>query len=125
MQVTEFKNQTFYFCVLALLSCLILYNCYVIITFQEVWGIIPILIQAVIIGMIITKHRFARLILKIWAIVFLIIGSSLQILGQGIQDILDDRVVDFVFYIVATINLLIGSLVVYFTNTTVVVHTQE
>lgn len=122
MQVTEFKNQTFYFCVLALLACLILYNCYVILTFQEIWGIIPILIQAVIIGMIITKHRFAKIVLKIWAIIFLVVGSILQIVGQGIQDIGDHRIVDYMFYLVAAINLIVGSLVVYFTSTSVIVH---
>lgn len=93
--------------------------------FQEIWGIIPIVIQAIIIGMIITKHRFAKIILKIWAIIFLVIGSSLQIVGQGIQDILDGRAIDFMFYFVAGINLLIGSLVVYYTNTTVIVREVE
>ena len=122
MQITEFKNQTFYFCVLALLGCLIFYNCYIIMTFGEVWGIIPILIQAAIIGMIITKHRLAKIILKFWAIIFLIVGSSLQIIGQGIQDIFDNLELDFMFYLVASINLMVGSAVVYFTNTTVVVH---
>ncbi len=91
-------------------------------TFGEVWGIIPILIQAAIIGMIITKHRLAKIILKFWAIIFLIVGSSLQIIGQGIQDIFDNLELDFMFYLVASINLMVGSAVVYFTNTTVVVH---
>ena len=125
MQVTVFKNQTFYFCVLALLGCLILYNCYVILTFQEILGIIPILIQAIIIGMIITKHRYAKIILKIWAIIFLVVGSILQIVGQGIQDLGDHRVLDYMFYLVAAINLVVGSLVIYFTNTTVVVINSE
>ena len=125
MQVTEFKNQTFYFCVLALLGCLILYNCYVILTFQEIWGFIPILIQAVIIGMIITKHHFAKIVLKLWAIIFLVVGSSLQIIIQAIQDFTDYLEVDFIYYIVASINLLVGSLIIYFTNTTVVVHNAK
>ena len=125
MQITVFKNQTFYYSILALLGCLILYNCYVILTFQEIWGFIPILIQAVIIGMIITKHYLAKIILKVWAIIFLIVGSALQIVLQGIEDIINDSDVDFVFYIVAGINLLVGSAVVYFTNKTVVVRNVE
>ena len=125
MQITVFKNQTFYYSILALLGCLILYNCYVILTFQEIWGFIPILIQAVIIGMIITKHYLAKIILKVWAIIFLIVGSALQIVLQGIEDIINDSDVDFVFYIVAGINLLVGSAVVYFTNKTVVVRNIE
>lgn len=122
MQITEFKNQTFYYCVLSLLGCLIFYNCYVILYFQEVWGIIPIVIQSIIIGLIITKHKFAKITLKVWAIIFLVVGSSLQILGQGIQDVLEQRMADLMFYLVAGINLLVGSLVVYFTNKTVIVH---
>ena len=122
MQVTEFKNQTFYFCVLTLLGCLILYNCYIILTFQEIWGIIPILIQAIIIGMILTKNQFAKIILKIWAIIFLVVGSSFQIILQAIQDFTENLEVDLTYYIVAGINLLVGSLIIYFTNTTVVVH---
>ncbi len=125
MQITEFKNETFYYSALALLGCLILYNCYVILTFGEVWGIIPILIQAAIIGMIITKHRLAKVVLKFWAIIFLVVGSTLQIVGQGIQDFFDHRDIDFMFYIVAAINLLVGSVVVYFTNTTVTVSSTE
>ena len=125
MQITEFKNQSFYYSVLALLTCLILYNCYVILTFQEIWGFIPILIQAAIIGMIITRHKFAKIILKIWAIVFLIVGSALQIILQSIEDVMNDSEVDFIFYIVAGINLLVGSAVVYFTNKTVVVRNLE
>ena len=125
MQITEFKNQSFYYSVLALLTCLILYNCYVILTFQEIWGFIPILIQAAIIGMIITRHKFAKIILKIWAIVFLIVGSALQIILQSIEDIMNDSEVDFIFYIVAGINLLVGSAVVYFTNKTVVVRNLD
>lgn len=125
MQVTEFKNQTFYFCVLTLLGCLILYNCYIILTFQEIWGIIPILIQAIIIGMILTKNQFAKIILKIWAIIFLVVGSSFQIILQAIQDFTENLEVDLTYYIVAGINLLVGSLIIYFTNTTVVVHHSE
>lgn len=71
--------------------------------------------------MIITKHRLAKSTLKIWAIVFLIVGSSLQIIVQLIQDVFDHLTVDLMYYLVAGINLLIGSLMVYFTNTTVVV----
>lgn len=125
MQITIFKNQTFYYCILALLGCLIVYNCYIILTFQEIWGFLPIVIQAVIIGLIITKHQFARIALKVWAIIFLILGSSLQIIGQLVQDIFEQSTVDPVFYIVTGINLLIGSLVVYYTNTTVVVETVD
>ena len=125
MQITEFKNQSFYYSVLALLTCLILYNCYVILNFQEIWGFIPILIQAAIIGMIITKHKFAKIILKIWAIVFLIVGSALQIILQSIEDLINESEVDFTFYIVAGINLLVGSAVVYFTNKTVAVRNVE
>lgn len=125
MQVTEFKNQTFYFGVLALLGCLILYNCYIILTFQEIWGIIPILIQAVIIGMIITKHQFAKIVLKLWAIIFLVISSSFQIILQAIQDFTENLEVDLTYYIVAAINLLVGSLIIYFTNTTVIVHQSK
>ena len=125
MQITVFKNQTFYYSILALLGCLIVYNCYVILTFQEIWGFIPILIQAIIIGLIITKNQFARIILKVWAVIFLIVGSSLQIIGQLVQDIFEQDSVDIIFYIVTGINLLIGSLVVYYTNTTVVVETVD
>lgn len=125
MQITEFKNQTFYYSVLALLTCLILYNCYVILTFQEIWGFIPILIQAAIIGMIITRHHFAKIILKIWAVVFLIVGSVLQIILQGIEDIINQNEMDFIFYIVTMINLVVGSAVVYFTNKSVVVREES
>lgn len=125
MQITEFKNQTFYYSVLALLTCLILYNCYVILTFQEILGFIPILIQAAIIGMIITRHHFAKIILKIWAVVFLIVGSVLQIILQGIEDIINQNEMDFIFYIVTMINLVVGSAVVYFTNKSVVVREES
>lgn len=121
MQITEFRSQIFYYSALFLLSCLIIYNCYVLLVFQEIWGIIPIIIQSIIIGMIITKHRLAKSTLKIWAIVFLVVGSSLQIIVQLIQDVFDHLTVDLMYYLVAGINLLIGSLMVYFTNTTVVV----
>lgn len=125
MQITEFKNQSFYYSILALLTCLILYNCYVILTFQETWGFIPILIQAAIIGMIISKHKFAKIILKIWAIVFLLIGSALQIILQGIEDVMNESEIDLVFYTVAAINLIVGSVVIYFTNQTVIVRNAD
>jgi hypothetical protein len=85
MKKLEIIDDTYYKVLIGILSTLMLYNFYAVITTQQLIGILPILIQSVIIYLLITKNILSQKIIKIWLIVVFFIAQGLRIVGIGVQ----------------------------------------
>jgi len=115
MEKTIFKNQLFFYILVSYLIIMIFWNSYTVISGNLI-GIIPIVVQLIVLYLIIDKHKYAKIGIKIWSIL-LIAGPSLSILG-GLLKMLAD--VDLVInkLIQNILILTIGILIFYFNEKT-------
>lgn len=115
MEKTIFKNQLFFYMLVSYLIIMICWNSYTVISGNLI-GIIPIVVQLTVLYLIIDKHKYAKIGIKIWSIL-LIAGPSLSIFG-GLLKMLAD--VDFVInkLIQNILILTIGIFIFYFNEKT-------
>ncbi len=81
MKKINFINKPFYWILLAFLSLLLIWNTYSLILTRKLFGVFPVIIQLVLIVLILIKHEYAKIGIKIWSLVFLIIAPGLVLLG--------------------------------------------
>ncbi len=86
---------------------------------QNLIALIPAVVQLIILILILTKNKHAKLGIKIWSIL-LIVGPSLSILGKTIQILLGDDVLGKVGPPIIQILILFAGLTIYHYNTTTV-----
>ncbi|MFT5748109.1 MAG: hypothetical protein ACI920_003503, partial [Saprospiraceae bacterium] len=70
---------------IGILSVFILYNIYATITTRNLIGILPILIQSVLIYLLITKNIISQKAVKVWIIVVLFGAQGLILIGIVMQ----------------------------------------
>jgi phosphatidylserine synthase len=120
MKKTHFTNQSVYWAIIAIIGGLLLWNLFATITTGKFIGLLPVTIQAVIIGLILTKNEYAKIGVKIWAIVFLAIASGLQFVGRLLQDAADNfENAQALHYITTGFTVLVGIMIVVYVNKTV------
>ncbi|MXV53342.1 hypothetical protein GS399_20475 [Pedobacter sp. HMF7647] len=126
MKKSTFRNQSFYWIIISILCGLLIWNLYVTITQSKLIGLLPIAIQCTLLTMIFKKHEYAKIGIKIWATLFLAIASGLQFVGRLLQDLADGfSYVPLQHYLITGITILIGVLIVVYTNKTVEIETLE
>ena len=106
----------FYYLLISYLIILICWNSYAILNGNLI-GIIPIVIQLIIIYLIFDKNKLAKIGIKIWSII-LIAGPSLSILG-GLLKTVGGIDLDVNKLIERIIMLSIGILIFYYNDKTV------
>ena len=120
MKKSNFTNQTFYWTILFLIGGLLFWNLFAILVTGLLIGILPITIQAILLGLIFTKNQYAKIGIKIWSIVFLAVASGLQFVGRFLQDLTEGfSKVDITHYLTTGITILLGVLIAVYTNKTV------
>jgi len=127
MKQSHFSNQTVYWTIIAIIGGLMIWNFYAIVTSGKLIGLLPITIQGVLIGLILTKNQYAKIGIKIWAIIFLAIASGLQFVGRLLQDVANNfSNVNSIHYITTGFTVLFGVLIVVYVNRTVeVIETEK
>lgn len=121
MEKTIFKNQIYYKILLVVLSILILWNVYALLTVRNYLSLITITVLSIVLLLIITKNKHAKIGLNIWT-VLLIIGPTLSIAGKSIKIFLGDDIPNVVSQLVMSITTLIcGLFIHHFNKTTVTV----
>ncbi|MEZ5044571.1 MAG: hypothetical protein R2828_32045 [Saprospiraceae bacterium] len=85
MKQLQIIDDTYYKVLIGMLSALILYNIYGAILTQNLIGILPLLIQSVLIYLLISKNTFSQKAIKIWVIVAFFVAQGLRIIGIGMQ----------------------------------------
>lgn len=120
MRQSHFSNQTVYWTIIAIIGGLIIWNLYATIIMGNLIGLLPITIQGILISLILTKNKYAKIGIKIWAIIFMAIASGLQFTGQLLQDAADNFAnANSLYYIMRGLIFLVGILIVIFVNKTV------
>ncbi len=117
---TYFNSITFYWILLSSISLLLVINLLTFVITLNPIALLPILIQSLLLFLIFTKHKYAKIGVKIWTIIFLIIANGLQLLGIILQVVGGENpnktILDFVGLIIL---ILIGVAILVFTNKTV------
>jgi hypothetical protein len=126
MKHSKFRSKIFYWLLIVFLSGLIICNLY-----NEIASINPMLIlsttiQVTLLILVLTKHKAAKIGLQIWSTLFLIIASVLQISGHVLKCIVDGfSNNDYLFLFNVGFLLLVGILILIFTNNTVDIETID
>jgi hypothetical protein len=76
--------------------------------------------------LIFMKHKYAKMGIKIWTILFLIIASGLQFVGRFLKDMgTDFNNVDFQHYLKNGVTVLIGVILLFYANKTIEINETE
>lgn len=117
---TYFKNAIFYWVIISLISLLLFLNLFAFITTLNPIALLPIIIQTILLLLLFTQHKYAKIGIKIWTILFLIIANGLQLLGAILQIMGGGNptttILDYTKFIAL---ILLGVAILFFTNKTV------
>jgi hypothetical protein len=119
MEKTIFKNQSFYGLLIAALGILLCWNLWTFWISRSLIALIPVIVQIILLVLVLTKSKHAKLGINIWAII-LIAGPSLSILGKTIKVLLGDDVLSKIVPLLIQIVILFAGLVIYHYNKTTV-----
>jgi|SRR5579863_1284417 len=117
---TFFKSQKFYYLLICFIIGLIIWNLYSGIKGQNFWAILPVSIQSVLLALILTHNRYARISILIWAIIFIIGAPALGVLTDTIT-VFDEgfEKVNINGLVENLVSVVLGILIVDFTRRTV------
>lgn len=116
MKKTEFKNEYFYWVIILIVGGLLLKTVFTTFYYNRLIGVFPMIIQFLLLIFILTKHKYARIGIIIWVTLFLIVFSAVQ-LAQGL-------VINYKYgidiswlqyYLLISVNVIIGTLVLFYT----------
>ncbi|WP_373707555.1 hypothetical protein [Kaistella sp.] len=120
MKISKFNNLTVYWTIIAVIGGLMIWNIYATINTRKLIGLLPVTIQGVLLALIFMKNQYAKIGIKIWSILFLLIASGLQFFGRLLQDAVDNFVnANALHYITTGIAVIIGIVIVFCVNKTV------
>ncbi|MEZ7498754.1 hypothetical protein QO200_08380 [Flavobacterium sp. Arc3] len=120
MEKTIFNNTTYYWTVITIFIFLLANNLYVAIVGFNLMVLLPLLILSTLLFLTMTKNKFAKNGIKIWAMIFLIIASGLQFFGQFLKDIADGfENIDFGYYIKTGLSVCLGVVIYIYANKTI------
>jgi len=127
---TVFKNKTFLYLLISFISILILWNAYAGIIGKNIWAVIPIAIEIVLLFFIFNRYEYTRLMIISWAVIFLIATPAIDLLATvlDVGNILIDKetgVFGIYGVILNTIELAAGILILDYTRRTVKVEFPE
>jgi hypothetical protein len=123
MKKSVFKNKTFFYLLIGCIPALLLWNLYALIITGNTYALIPAFSQIILLVLILTRDKYARIAIIIWAII-LIIGPSLGLLadvldiGNNLWDN-DFKGIDVYNVVNVLVQLAGGILVLDFTRRTV------
>lgn len=129
MKETEFKNKYFYWIIILIVGALLLKTIFTTFYYNQSVGIFPMIIQFLLLIFILTKHKYARIGIIIWATLFLLLFSAVQ-LAQGLVRNFNYGIdISWLqYYLLISINLIVGTLVLFYTIKTtkvIVVNTKQ
>jgi len=127
---TVFKNQTFLYPLISFICILFLWNVYAGIIDENIWAVIPIAIEIVLLLFIINRYEYACIAILVWTIIALIISPAIDLLATFFDignNFIDKETGAIGVYgiIVNVIELAIGILILDYTRRTVKVEFPE
>jgi len=125
MEKIKFNSSVYYYFLIIILLTLLIYNIYSVFISHNLFTILPIVIQTFLLILIFIKNISAKLAIKIWSIVFLIIGPLMQLVGKLLKDTsYDFQFFDIKNYIGPFLILLVGGLIFYFAEKTIAIEKE-
>ncbi len=115
---TIFNNLTFYAIIIALLLILLCWNLYTFFVTNNFIPLIPAAVLAVVLTLVLTRHKHAKLGNKIWSII-LIVGPLLSIIGKAVKIFLGNPLNEISPLVLQLIILFIGLAVYHYNGLTV------
>lgn len=113
-----FINKVFYWDILVLVSVLLLWNILTIIIVGNLLKgsiVTPILVIVLVLTLI--RYRYLRLVIVLFAGIFFVLPSGLQIIGRFLQDAASNfSNFDLLFYSKNMLLILVGVLIMIFAN---------
>ena len=85
MKKLQIVDITYYNVLIVILSVLILYNSYALMNTQSLFGIVPIIIQCVLIYLLATRNVCSQKAIKVWILLVFIGLSMLKIIAAFLQ----------------------------------------
>ncbi len=85
MKELKIINESYYKSLILIISTLLIYNIYSTIISKNLIGVLPIILQSVLIYLLLTKNKLAQNVIKIWTIIVFFIAQGLRIIGMGMQ----------------------------------------
>jgi len=116
---TIFKNKVFFYLLIGYISFLISYNIFLGITTKNYLALLPIAIQSVLLFLMLTYNKYARIALIWWTTIFQIIGFSLILMGSLLSLAGANKVTPVNKIIISSIELVIGITILTFLYKTV------
>jgi len=116
MKQTEFKNKYFYWAIILIVGGLLLKTVFKTFYYNESIGITPMILQFLLFVFILFKHKFARIGIIIWTILFLLLFSLIQLI-QGIVKNLNSGIDSswIQYYSLISINVIAGIVILFYT----------
>ena len=125
MEKTVFKNQNFQALVITALGILFCLNLYNLLFAKSYFSLIPLTVQAVVLYLILTRDKNAKLGIKVWSVIMMV-GSGLSILSKIVKMALGDDVVSMMGpLILQLLFFAVGMLCYNYNETTVEVEFVE
>lgn len=119
MEKTVFKNQNFHALVITALGILFCWNLYNVLFAKSYFSLIPLTVQAVVLCLILTRDKNAKLGIRVWSVIMMI-GPGLSILGKILKMATGDDIVSMMGpLILQLIFLAVGLLCYHYNDTTV------
>lgn len=91
MEKTIFKNKLFYYLLISYLILLICWNSYTV-TKGVLFGILPIVVQLILLYLIFDKNKLTKQGIKIWSIV-IIFGYGISLFAKLLKIGLGDKII--------------------------------
>jgi len=120
---TVFSNKTFFYLLISFISLLLLWNIYTLVI-GNIWSIIPISVQVILLILILSENQYAKKAILIWVIIFLIVAPLLKLIAI-ILGLINDAIdktkyeVNIRSLIYTVISLAIGILILDYTKRSV------
>lgn len=126
MKKATFTNNYFYYFLIIFFAFLFVSNIYYIYFDNDLFILIPIIIQMGILFLLIYKYYRIKLILKIWSGFFLVLANSLIFFGKLLKDFSNDfQYFDLKNYFGCIIMLIIGIIILWLTEQTVIIYDDK
>ena len=129
MKKSIFNNKIFFYLLIGCIVAFLLWNLYALISTGNIYSLIPAFFQLVLLVLILTRDKYARTAIIIWAIV-LIIGPSLALLADVLDlgnNLIDNdfKGIDVDNIVNVLVQLVGGILILDFTRRTVKVEYSD
>lgn len=122
---TVFSNAVVYWIIVAVLAVGLLLSCYALTKRINVTDVARLIWMAALLILVITKHKYALVILKWWLIITMIVGPAMSLVGRFLNETMEDSLYSIEFYLYRILMVIIGLIMLNYIRNTITVEKVE